>query len=492
MIQLSRIKTVINANRALVLVLVLTLALRAYSLNAPFSGHHYEKETIHAAEAENLLKDRDFWHLKMYYPGGSAGYYGEFVSYLTFAMFYVFGVHEWAARLPMLLFGVFSVYLLYRIVGLLYARQHAIYASFLFAVAPLYVYFSRYLGAESPAVFFMLLSIFFFLKWLKTEKKSHVLVSSVAMAFLGHQKYVFLYLFGVYALFLLLRRSKKLGITFWSYFGAAFLMPFAWKYLLYGSYKLPSAILQYAQYAVFFEARYYQNIVFMLGGGLSPLILLLFGVGTCYALRKLAEAELFLIMWLLGGAAYYALTGHYGFIHDYYLLMVVPPACAIASLSLKSAAIRKNKTMLALVVLAMSLPLSYYVYSIRYPDAEAGKYLGNRTQANEWVLGSPAVSYYSKRNITGFGSLDQFKQNEKTYNFRYMVVPSGGYYAAYGRDEAGRYISERYSLEKKVCAKPRFFTYHLVTNKTDKGLEYGYRMSLQREPNCADILRRNL
>ncbi len=82
----------------------------------------------------------------------------------------MFGDNVGAFRLPSALLGVLSVYLIYLIGQRLYEKRVGLYAALLYAVTLNGIYISRTGMQEPYVIFFILLTLYFFLRALENEK----------------------------------------------------------------------------------------------------------------------------------------------------------------------------------------------------------------------------------------------------------------------------------------------------------------------------------
>ena len=100
-----------------------------------------------------------------------------FYVYLTVPSVLVFGLTEFAVRLPASLAGIISVLLIYLIVKKLFQKENlALISSFVAAVTPWLIYFSRGAWEVNVSLTFTLAGIFYFLK---SFEKNKYLVNSV-------------------------------------------------------------------------------------------------------------------------------------------------------------------------------------------------------------------------------------------------------------------------------------------------------------------------
>lgn len=108
--------------------------------------------------------------------------------YLTVPSILVFGLNEFAVRLPSALFGIISVWLIYLIVRRLFQKENlALISSFIAAVTPWLIYFSRGAWEVNVSLTLTLAGILFFLKFLEDEKYIYLSVISFALTLICYQ-----------------------------------------------------------------------------------------------------------------------------------------------------------------------------------------------------------------------------------------------------------------------------------------------------------------
>lgn len=108
--------------------------------------------------------------------------------YLTIPSILVLGLNEFAVRLPSALFGTISVWLIYLIVKRLFQKENlALISSFIAAVTPWLIYFSRGAWEVNVSLTLTLAGIFFFLKFLEKEKYIFLSVISFALTLICYQ-----------------------------------------------------------------------------------------------------------------------------------------------------------------------------------------------------------------------------------------------------------------------------------------------------------------
>lgn len=87
--------------------------------------------------------------------------------------FRIFGIHEWSATLVPVLFSLSTLLLLYLMSRRLWGENVALLAAFFLALIPIDAYYARVVITDVPALFFALLTLFFYLLWLEQQKELH-------------------------------------------------------------------------------------------------------------------------------------------------------------------------------------------------------------------------------------------------------------------------------------------------------------------------------
>lgn len=168
----------------LLLVLFIGLILRLYQLKAPLADYHSWRQVDTAAVARNFLKTGfDIMHPKYddlsNIQSGRENPQGlrmvEFPIYnATFALltkvFPFFSLEVWG-RLTSIIFSLIIISIIYYLALKEVGRVAAFFASFVYAVMPFFVFFSRVVLPETTALAFSLMAIYFLYQHFNTKNK---------------------------------------------------------------------------------------------------------------------------------------------------------------------------------------------------------------------------------------------------------------------------------------------------------------------------------
>ena len=183
-------------------IMAIGLYLRFYHIDYPPIGYHSMKEVHYLSVAKGYLDYGDFLHKRVLYSGMSEGpgYIEafpqfQFLPYIYFGLWKIFGVKVWIARLVIIVFSLGAVALTHAVAKRLSdSEEIALLAAFFMAALPLSVFFGRNIQPDMPALFFLLLSTHFFLRWIEEFKVRHIVYFSVSVFFAASIKGTFLFL----------------------------------------------------------------------------------------------------------------------------------------------------------------------------------------------------------------------------------------------------------------------------------------------------------
>lgn len=143
--------------------------------------------------------------LKHFYPLLDSGFvYSGYLlhTYLLSGMFFLFGVSEFAARLPSVVFGSLFIVLVYLFVRYLFNARVALLSSILVAFSTLEIAWSRQARSYIMLQFFFFLSLFLFLYFVRSKELKYFYYSLLA-AFVSFFVHPFaLFLFVVYFVYI--------------------------------------------------------------------------------------------------------------------------------------------------------------------------------------------------------------------------------------------------------------------------------------------------
>ncbi|MEZ0323133.1 MAG: glycosyltransferase family 39 protein [Hydrogenothermaceae bacterium] len=156
------------------------LTVFVYFWNFWYNAIWIPNESFYAEAVREMFDSKNF--LDIYY-----NYQPRFekppMTYWVIALScLIFGVNEFAIRLPIVLMALATGWITYKIALLLYDKKTALYSFFAFILSFQIVINSRYASPEIPLTFFLTLTIYLFLKGYKESKNIYIYLSYI---FLG-------------------------------------------------------------------------------------------------------------------------------------------------------------------------------------------------------------------------------------------------------------------------------------------------------------------
>lgn len=185
----------------LALIIGLGLFLRVYQLNISPPGFNADEAAL-GYNAYSLLKTgKDEWNEAFPLAFKSFSDYkpGLYV-YLAMPFVAVFGLNEFAVRLPSILLGVLTIYLIYLLAKEITDRESiGISSAFLLSISPWHIHYSRGAWETNIATFFITLGFLAFVKGFKKQRLWIVSGVSFVLSMYAYQSpRVLVPLFGIF------------------------------------------------------------------------------------------------------------------------------------------------------------------------------------------------------------------------------------------------------------------------------------------------------
>ncbi len=154
-----------------VLILIIAFFLRFFRLDLRIL--HHDEAINYISFIKPIIEKFQF----TYYPDN---FHGPLTYYLSSIIVAIFGKQIIFLRFTSALFGSLLVGLIYFLKNH-FGKSAVIICSLFLAISPTMIYFSRYLISFQIYIFFLLLSVIFFLKYLKNNKILFLILSSISL-----------------------------------------------------------------------------------------------------------------------------------------------------------------------------------------------------------------------------------------------------------------------------------------------------------------------
>jgi 4-amino-4-deoxy-L-arabinose transferase-like glycosyltransferase len=217
------------------LILAFGFVLRLYHVNAPIIGIHAWRQSDTAAIARNYYENG----FRLLYPqidwGGITQGYVEtefpLYAYIVSFIYRLLGFSDSYGRLLSAIFGVITIYFMYKLVRLVTTNKVALWSAFFFAVLPLCVFYSRTFQPESMLIMSCVIGLYGFVHWLQNRQGQYLILSVIFITLASLLKVMPLVYVGLPLIFLTWRNFKIrmfLQWRLWAYAAIVLVVTFLW------------------------------------------------------------------------------------------------------------------------------------------------------------------------------------------------------------------------------------------------------------------------
>ena len=318
-----------------------------------------------------------------------------------------------------------SLTLLYLLTKRFFGRSAALFAAGLFAVLPMSVYYTRTFMPESAMLFFSIAGVYFFSRWLDSNRWSDFFLAALTLTLAFLVKLPTLFLGGPILFLAWLKFKGRMFLLpqFYLFLLILFLPPALWyghmgalhaqthggESIWLDNDKLANSgiLLDYKFYKLIFWTRLGEKMFAFTG----------FFFVLCGMACKVERREQYLFhIWFASVCVYFLIAAVGNRIHEYYQLPILPAGCALAGKFLadffarrKEGPAWKSDWKLGLVTLMLVFIPIHSVYKLekrlRYNTdyIAIGEKIKAHTGKDEWILlhdtnpNRPHAFYYSGR-----------------------------------------------------------------------------------------------
>jgi 4-amino-4-deoxy-L-arabinose transferase-like glycosyltransferase len=401
----------------LIAIAVVAVAVRLIAIDQPFIDNWSWRQSDVAAIARNFYAHGfHFAYPRIDWAGDAPGYVGTEFPILPFiaALCYrIGGVHEWIGRMQAVIFFAASLPFFFLLVRNIFGGIAATWATIFYSFAPLSIVSSRAFMPDIPSLSLALIGLYFFLRWIDSERTKFLVVAATAVS-LSILIKLPTALIGLPLLFLAWEKWR------WNFVR----QPALWLFAVVA--LLPSAIWYWHAHEI--ALRCYPHHFFGAGGiqienfawylkiarltvtsTLTPLLFIAAVIGLFAGPRR-RHARLF-HWWLIAMLLFIVIVG-YGNRHQWYQLPLVPIAAAFGGATCALIASRFSNMRRALIVLSILFVGSFGLFSFKYAHPvyrsrssaelrDLGLELKRTTPEGSLIIaadnGDPTVFYYGER-----------------------------------------------------------------------------------------------
>ena len=396
---------------------IFAVATRLILIDQPYVDHWSWRQSDIAAIARNFEQNGfHFAYPQIDWAGDAPGYVGTEFPILPFvaAICYKFaGVHEWIGRAQAVVFFAASLPFFFLLVREIFGETAAAWATFFYSFAPLNVFAGRSFMPDVPSLSLALTGLYFFLRWIDSEKPTLYLAAAITTS-----------------LALLIKLPSVViaaPILFLAW------QKWRWNFLRQASLWLFAAITILPSVAWYWHAhqiaeRFYPHHFFGAGGiqiesfscywnilnrtaasSLTPTLSALAIVGLLVAPRGKYTR---VFHWWLAAMILFVIVAGYGNRHAWYQLPLVPAAAAFAGAACAFMQSKLVTSRIAMASLSVLVASSFAIFACLYVHPlygssaaqlrEAGLELRKSTTGNSLIVaadtGNPTIFYYAERH----------------------------------------------------------------------------------------------
>lgn len=473
---------------------------RVYHIDAPSIGYHNMKENEYLSQALNQWNDGDYFRRRMHILGldPGPGYFEEYpqpplIPWMILGAWAFTGIQFWSARLIIVFFSIATIPTLYLLVRRLSQGDEylALTTAFIYSILPISVFFGRNIQPESPALFFLVLGLYFYIRWIEDFTTRNIVISGLALMMCAMFKPTFLigmipmlFVFPFSNSDSLLRGKEQsedkknsgrnttllqLGI-----FAACFLPYFIWNWITAAFLNTKEALLAgtssridlFSLFTPSYWSEYWPSINLFLQDNFALWFLWLAVLGFAFLLlRYRSTLSKFCIGYAIAAIPYGVILADYINRHSYYQMPFVPLICicsayCICTIGLyieKLITVRHSKYC-ALVILVCAIPSTAAFTNVHYDtiyfglDVGAG-FLKTHTTPDErfFIEGESqtvGVCYNADRRCDQISNVSELMMAERQLNFTagFIHVSKGGLYTLFHKPDMYDYIQKNYRI----------------------------------------------
>ena len=440
----------------LIVILIAAAILRFHHINQPFVDASSWRQSSTAMMADNFYRRNwNIFYPEISWDGPGPSYNGrEFqtVSYLAALLYVLVGQHNWVGRSVAVMFGLWGIFALYKLISCVWDKEHALIGAAVMALLPGSIYIDREFIPAPAMVALVTTSCWLLVAYCQTERLHYLLLATgfgtwgfltkitglivgfpmiyAILTIVGYKRMLHPKKFFTIGIAVLFTFTPVIAYYLWAKHLAVTYPPYHFAGNDPGNWLWNSDLSQWWSQKYFLSKMYqnFRNWIWTPPG----IVLVLFGLihrplkwnlnlRSNQQLENSAfQAPWLFHWWMLGGAVYYLIgAGH--LVGNPYNFHIINPAAAalagdaiiaIASFVKRIAGSPASLATLAAILLIIGGVGHQYLRGLYYPYAEQGYKLGlalrQIAQPGNLVvtitkdIGDPVAIYYSQRRGWNF------------------------------------------------------------------------------------------
>lgn len=402
-------------------ILLLGLGLRLISLD----------QSLWLDEAINVLATQNFSLLGIITDYAKADFHPPLFFIIIWIWSKVFGISEIAVRIPSVIFGVLTIYMVYLIAQRLHSKTLALLTALLLAVNPLHIYYSQEARMYALTTLAVSLNFFLLIKLVKGEKFNLIFLIISNILVLASD-YVAYFIFPSQLIFLLLFKQKEfikkwlLALSIAVFLGIWWIPIFlsqldvgsvatqrlpAWKFIV-GAFDPKTVPLTFIKFIIGRISHPDKLIYALMLFPVSILFLFILWRGIKFV-KDMGRS--LILSWIITPILLATIVSFFIPIYSYFrLLFVLPGFIILTSLGILSFKGAARYVFLTTVIIIQIFSSSIYLFNPSYQrDDWKGvvrflESVGKNPVLFESSGSLPPFDYYARGRINGSGALKNF------------------------------------------------------------------------------------
>jgi hypothetical protein len=428
--------------------------------------------------------------------------YGQvpMVSYIIFIIWEIFGINLWMPRLVMICFMLGSIIMLYLLMKQLTKNEYlSLLSAFFISFMPLGIYFGRNIQPESPALFFILLGSWLYLKWTDNLKFKFAFWSMFAIGIAGCFKTTYLiilvpfaFVFPYKKILNFLKNNRK-SFFYNALYGFLGFFPCIFLNILFEVTMLDESKSNYSVDLLrIFSFEYWSSRIPSLKSYIADNYTFWFFwfalIGLIFVLLKYkTKFARFIIGYTIAFIPYAMFISSKLAGHSYYQMPFLPLMCILSAyLFYVCGLFLKQVTKIKILQFAPLIILLFTIGSVQaannrvwdtnfYGQDIIGEYIGEQTEWGDRIIvfthsQGMATCSYAKRSCGGVGNLTEFKHKEKIFGIDFIYIDMSQFNNLQNNEELFEYISNNYKIDVMGLIKPgnQFAPMHILLKRGGK------------------------
>jgi 4-amino-4-deoxy-L-arabinose transferase-like glycosyltransferase len=189
-------------NLYLISIIVVALFLRSWDIG--WNGFNGD-ESIYSGQAASMLGKTDFLNDFTLFRA-----HPLLLQSLVSIAFLIFGIYDTVARTIPVIFGTATVFVTYLVAKELFDKRVGLVSCLILALLPFHIVFSRQVLVDVPLSFFVILFLYFVVKYTKTEISMYSYLAGVSCGLCFISKEVGIITLPIFVVYTLMTRTLKL------------------------------------------------------------------------------------------------------------------------------------------------------------------------------------------------------------------------------------------------------------------------------------------